>query len=119
MNSFMGTVMAKAYKRSLGGLRKNLNHDNNHLAPEGIGRILLEKDLILSLYQSLQDTTANKIEASLACWQNTRKLAKGKLDHFLTVELRALTDADQQWYLPSKDQRRNSLEDYFKETEEE
>ena len=98
--------------RSLGGVRPSPSSNSNPLAPEGLGRILLQADLIENLYAELQRTRSSQVEAGLACWFNKRKLPKGKVDKFITIEIRALRVTDTRWSIV-ENPKLNTLEDHF------
>ena len=100
-------------KRSLGGIRSNPHHQSNPRAPEGLGRILLTRATVEALYEDLQQSGSDKAEAKLACWSNVRSLGKGKLDHWLTIEVQPLGPNDRAWREAEKPEAR-SLEDFFK-----
>jgi hypothetical protein len=99
-------------QRSLGGLRDNAWRNGNLNAPEGIGRILIHRDLIASLSAQLQSSKNDFVEASIASWLNKRKLGNGVVDEFLTVEINALNPKDIRWWKPEKPAVAN-LEDFF------
>ena len=103
--------MAKS-DRSLGGLRTNPNHINNPKSPDGLGRILFNRDTIQQLYEELQQTGNSKVEAKLACWNNVKTVGKREVDRFLTIEVQALSLSDRHWWEAEKPSV-TSLEEFF------
>ena len=102
----------KYANRSLGGLRTNPYRGDNPYAPETLGRILLNRDLIIELHAGLVKTGADEVEATLAGWNNANKLPNGKIDRFQTIEVRAMGKGEKPWLQPQKPQVR-SLEEFF------
>jgi len=104
--------MAK-YDRSLGGLRSNPHHDSNSKSPQALGRILFTRETIQHLYDKLQQSGADKVEAKLACWSNVKTVKNREVDRFLTVEVKVLSASDSNWWEAEKPVVA-SLEEFFK-----
>ena len=100
-------------RRSLGGLRKNPKHDENPAAPQELGRIIINADVILELHRQLQASDHDRVEASIATWSNRKRLPNGHMDRFTTLELRALGPKEHQWWEPV-DPKPATLEAFFK-----
>ena len=104
--------MTNKITRSLGGLRPN-TFRNSTQAPEFFGRFLFTRKTLRAINEDAQTNPHNLIEVSLAGWKNT-SFHKGKGDHYLTIEIRPLSNRYDRWYRTNADQEPiASLEQFF------
>ena len=98
--------------RSLGGLRPN-TFRNSIQAPEFLGRLLFTRETLKAINADAQTNPQDFIEVSLAGWKNT-SFHRGKSDHYLTIEIRSLSNKNDRWYRTNADQEPiTSLEQFF------
>tara|TARA_R110000851_G_scaffold129452_3_gene262161 strand:+ start:39 stop:374 length:336 start_codon:yes stop_codon:yes gene_type:complete len=96
-------MIKKQHKRSLGGLR--INHRKTQAKqPDFTGRHFFKRETIQQLYTELKTNPNELIECGLAGWENQRRKKNGDIDHYLTIEVRPLTDNQTRFYLPDDDE---------------
>ena len=95
--------MNKKHKRSLGGLRPNKAKTFDQ-QPDYIGRILLKRETIQRLYEDLQNNHNPIIEADMSGWSNQKRYKNGKVDSYVSVEIRPLQDRQTPIYFPEDDE---------------